>query len=638
MLLEISGGQGMRTQGAWFIDELGRKLILRGVNLGGSSKIPRTPNGATHIQEGFFDHRRVSFVGRPFPLDEADEHFSRLRAWGLTFLRFLVTWEAIEHAGPGQYDLEYLEYLEEVIARAGEYGLKLFIDPHQDVWSRFCGGDGAPGWTLEIAGFDLTKLHQTGAAFLHQIHGDPPPRLIWPTNGTKLAAATMFTLFFAGNLFAPKYKVDGEPIQEFLQQHYCSALQQVAQRLKSFSHVVGYDTMNEPLTGYIGWQDLSKAHAIVELGAIPSPYQSMLLASGIPQQVPIWERRILGPKILEKKWLNLEGERTWLPGCECIWKQHGVWELDAHGNPILLRPDYFAHLHGRRVDFNRDAYLPFTRRFIQAVRKVHPEALIFIEHALDHPAPVWEGPRVKGLVFAPHWYDGATMFLKRYLHVLGFDQLTRKIVIGPRAIRQAISRHLLSFKNHSRELLGGIPVLIGETGIPFDFYEGRAYRTGDFRPQIRALQRTLQIMDEHLLSYTLWNYTADNTNARGDQWNGEDFSIFSRDQQDNPQDIHSGGRALEAVVRPYAMATAGEPLHASFDPWNKRFSYTYEEDVSIDAPTLIFVPKFQYPEGFRVHLSDGSYCYDFEAQVLSYIPARHGGRHAIEILPVKGVT
>jgi len=264
----------MQTQGAWFMDEFGRRLILHGVNLGGSSKVPRSPNGATHLSEGFFDHRRVSFVGRPFPLEEADEHFSRLRAWGLTFLRFLVTWEAIEHAGPGQYDQEYLDYLEAVVAKAHGYGLKLFIDPHQDVWSRFCGGDGAPGWTLEAVGFDLTALHQTGAAYLHQVHGDPPPRLIWPTNATKLATATMFTLFFGGNLFAPKLKVDGEPIQEFLQRHYCAALQQVARRLRRFSHVVGYDTMNEPLVGYFGWQDLSKAHAIIELGAIPSPYHA----------------------------------------------------------------------------------------------------------------------------------------------------------------------------------------------------------------------------------------------------------------------------------------------------------------------------------------------------------------------------
>ncbi|MCJ7533053.1 MAG: hypothetical protein MUO64_18780 [Anaerolineales bacterium] len=30
---------------------------------------------------------------------------------------------------------------------------------------------------------------------------------------------TMFTLFFGGNDFAPKTKVNGEPVQEFLQRH-----------------------------------------------------------------------------------------------------------------------------------------------------------------------------------------------------------------------------------------------------------------------------------------------------------------------------------------------------------------------------------------------------------------------------------
>ena len=94
----------MHIDGPCFKDESGRTLLLRGVNLGGSSKVPYTPNGATYIREGFFDHRNVSFVGRPFPLEEADEHFARLRKWGLTFLRFLVTWEAVEHTAPGVYD------------------------------------------------------------------------------------------------------------------------------------------------------------------------------------------------------------------------------------------------------------------------------------------------------------------------------------------------------------------------------------------------------------------------------------------------------------------------------------------------------------------------------------------------------
>ena len=71
----------MYTDGIWFKDDMHRTLILRGVNLGGSSKIPRTPNGATHLKKGFLDHADVSFVGRPFPLEEADRHFQRLQSW-----------------------------------------------------------------------------------------------------------------------------------------------------------------------------------------------------------------------------------------------------------------------------------------------------------------------------------------------------------------------------------------------------------------------------------------------------------------------------------------------------------------------------------------------------------------------------
>ena len=36
---------------------------------------------------------------------------------------------------------------------------------HQDVWSRYSGGSGAPAWTLELVGFDLTALEETGAAY-----------------------------------------------------------------------------------------------------------------------------------------------------------------------------------------------------------------------------------------------------------------------------------------------------------------------------------------------------------------------------------------------------------------------------------------------------------------------------------------
>ncbi len=220
--------------GPWFKDEYNRTLILRGVNLGGSTKVPTRPDGATYRKEGFFEHRTVSFVGRPFPLEEADEHFSRLREWGFNFLRFLTTWEAIEHAGPGIYDEAYLEYLRAVVKKAGEYGFNLFIDPHQDVWSRFSGGDGAPGWTFELLGMDITRFKETGAAIVHQTHGDPFPRMIWPTNDDKFAAATLFTLFFGGRDFAPNTMIEGVSAQDFLQDHYIASIRKVAEYIGAF--------------------------------------------------------------------------------------------------------------------------------------------------------------------------------------------------------------------------------------------------------------------------------------------------------------------------------------------------------------------------------------------------------------------
>jgi hypothetical protein len=262
----------------WFVDEHGRTLILRGVNLGGSSKVPRTPDGATHLRDNFFDHRGVSFVGRPFPLAEADEHFLRLRAWGFTFLRFVVPWEAIEHAGPGEYDEEYLAYIRAVVDRAAHFGIDVFIDPHQDCWSRFSGGDGAPGWTFEAVGIDLTKLHETGTAILHQLADGPYPRMVWPTNESKLAAATMFSLFFGGNDFAPATRVGGEPVQEYLQRRYVGAFVRLARVLRGARNLIGYDTLNEPMFGYIGWRDLRVAEEIAKRG--PAPPHTSRCCSG----------------------------------------------------------------------------------------------------------------------------------------------------------------------------------------------------------------------------------------------------------------------------------------------------------------------------------------------------------------------
>ncbi|KAF0692666.1 hypothetical protein As57867_016208, partial [Aphanomyces stellatus] len=191
-----------------FFDADGRVVMLKGVNLGGSTKTP-----SAMVKDG-----GVTFVNRPFPLDQADEHFSRLQRWGFNCLRFLITWEAIEHAGPGVYDQDYLAYLRQVLLIARKYNMYIYIDPHQDAWSRWTGGDGAPLWTLLDLGLNPENFAITKAALCQDTYGGKPedfPKMIWPTNFFKFACATMATLFWAGNKIAPGVLMHGEPVQDF---------------------------------------------------------------------------------------------------------------------------------------------------------------------------------------------------------------------------------------------------------------------------------------------------------------------------------------------------------------------------------------------------------------------------------------
>lgn len=622
----------IRPKGMHFIDKQGRRVLLRGVNLGGSSKVPYRPNMPSHVREGFFRYKHLSFAGRPFPLEEADRHYARLRSWGFNCLRFLITWEAIEHAGPGIYDEEYLDYLYQVVAKAGEYGFYVIIDPHQDVWSRFCGGDGAPGWTLEAAGLDMRGFQATGAAIVHNIHGDPFPRMIWPTNYAKLAAATMFTLFFAGNTFAPKTKIEGVPVQDYLQSHYFNAIRRAAEKLKGLPHVLGYDSLNEPSPGWIGWQDLVQHQALAKMGDTPTPWQAMQLGEGIPQEVEVWNIGLLGIRKSGKRRIDPRGQRAWLPGHNCIWRTHGVWEMDGKGNACLRKPTYFAEVDGQPVDFARDFMKPFLQEFICQIRAVDPEAAIFIEYDLNQPS-LWTKAEAENIVYAPHWYEPIGLVLKRFLPWVTFDQEREKVILGRRRVRKQMQKELARFKEQARLLLSEMPVLIGETGIAFDMHKGRAYKTGDFTAQVKAMDRLLQALEANFHNFTLWNYTADNSNERGDGWNGEDLSIFSPDQQMDPHDINSGGRALEALVRPCPRRIAGEPITLKFNFRTREFIFSFRHEPGLTAPTEIFVPAYPYPHGYVLWVSDGSFTLDTAARLVRWQHNPDLEVHTIRISP-----
>ena len=591
------------AKGRWFIDETGRTRILHGANLSGSSKVPTNPLGYSHLPNNLDEKRSVSFIGRPFPLEEADEHFGRLKHWGLDFLRFLVPWEAIEHDGPGIYDEAYLDYLEAVLEKALEYEIDLFIDPHQDVWSRFSGGDGAPAWTFEAAGMDVDRFHPTGAALFHREQPDDFPQLMWANNYYRFAAFTMFTLFFGGRAFAPRLLVDGLNIQDYLQAHYVNAFAQVAKRIKHLPNALGFDTMNEPHFGLIGVPDLrSLDHLPFQRGVMPTPAQAIFLANGFAQDCQDFGSPLpsLPPLKVETVRIDPQGASVWREDCADVWRTQGVWDVDKDDQPRLLRPGHFA-----RANFTQDFLKPFIERFAAGIRAVMPEAHIFLEAEPFAPPPRFaEGCK---LVYAPHFYDGMTLFTRRFNPHLNFDLFSLRPLIGEGDIRDYFGKQFGRFRSFADEALGDVPIVVGEFGVPIDLNGAAAYRSGDFSQQARALDYNLCALDDHLLNYTLWNYSPDNRNERGDHWNGEDLSIFSRDQQSDPTDTDSGGRATAAVVRPYARKVAGEPLNMRFDMKRGLFTFSFRHDKGVTEPTEIFVPNSQYPDGYRVEVSDGEF-------------------------------
>ena len=236
---------------------------------------------------------------------------------------------------------------------------------------------------------------------------------------------------------------------------------------------------------------------------------------------------------------------------------------------------------------------------------------------------------------APHWYDHLTLGFQRYIPWLGLDVRdgSPKWRLGRERIRRDFVEQVERLVERSSELAEGVPTWVGETGIPFNLNGGKAYLSGDFASQVEAMDDTLQALEANLVGYALWNYTADNNNLRGDQWNGEDLSIFSPAQQTGSGDLNDGGRALEAVVRPHALAVAGEPLHVSFDIKTQVFQFQFRPDRGIVAPTEFFVPNLHYPNGYRVLATGGSWEPDDETQRLLYVVQSDDEVHSVRIEP-----
>ena len=204
----------IRAQGTELVDEHGRTAMLRGINAGGRAKLPPFIPWQGSPQDASFEDDLNAYMD--FPHD-----------WGMNVLRLTVFWEAVEPVR-GTYDQAYLDLLADKMTAAQNRGLYVFLDFHQDLFSRYLGGSGAPAWTLENPPEEPPALDDT-SWFMNVF-----------TNAVVLAA---FDRFWSN--------------EDNLQDAYVAMVRTVTVRLKDFPNLLGVDVMNEPNPGANGSGDMN---------------------------------------------------------------------------------------------------------------------------------------------------------------------------------------------------------------------------------------------------------------------------------------------------------------------------------------------------------------------------------------------
>jgi hypothetical protein len=411
------------------------------------------------------------------------------------------------------------------------------------------------------------------------------PAMTWSTNYGRLAPQTLFTLFFAGRDYAPNCIIDGSNIQDYLQSHYIEAFGQLADRIRDAGDllddcVIGWDSLNEPSEGFVGYPDLlslpTSQGSTLKKGPTPTPAQSFRLGMGQAQTVENWTFGAFGPQqagsvTVDPKGLTIWADPTtepngvhprygWRRGSEWtlgvdIWALHDVWDIDTG---YVMRPDYFRFFPAAQfaqpedldemaeVDFVSDYWAPHFQAWSRRIRHSHPEAILFVAPPVfAEPPPLPDEDLAGRCAYSAHYYDGLTL-VSRHWNWFNADALGllrgkyrskfQALKIGEGAIRRSLQSQLGILKEDA-PILGPYPTMIGEIGIPFDMDGRRSYGytdggryKGNYSRQQRALDASLNAADgPNGLNYTIWTYCTDNEHRWGDLWNMEDLSLWSVD-------------------------------------------------------------------------------------------------------------
>lgn len=152
--------------------------------------------------------------------------------------------------------------------------------------------------------------------------------------------------------------------------------------------------------------------------------------------------------------LNPEGVPLWERGHQCIWRNHGVWDYDPNGAPMMLKPEYFYKKNGRKYEFYSDFMYPFIKKFKERVQKLENRFHIFIESDPSKLELEWKEIPKKNqgsVINATHWYDISVLMLKRYLPWFGVHVFKQKPIFGKENIDNAYEETIRMIREMSEK-------------------------------------------------------------------------------------------------------------------------------------------------------------------------------------------
>ncbi|MEN7550984.1 cellulase family glycosylhydrolase [Rapidithrix thailandica] len=390
------------SQGQKFLDPEGQQLILHGVNVVNKEA-------------------STNYLGH---VSKAD--FQQFKQWGFNCIRLGVIWDGLEPE-PGLINEAYLKGIDEQIAWAKEAGLYVFLDMHQDLFSQKFA-DGAPAW----ATLDEGKPHIADGPVWSDAYFTSP------------AVQTAFDNFWINAKAS-----DGVGVQD----HYANVWKKIAQRYANEPTVIGYDLMNEPVSGSLYLQSM--------------PFIAARLAE------------VLHETDGEGSWSVEQIGQMWSSPEQRVQVLQKLNDIEVYAATI----DTLNHVFQA---FEKEKLMPFYQKVANAIREVDNKHILFMETNINsnmgvltgiEPLMTGKGMRDPQQGYAPHAYD----------IVVDTD-------LGGTPTFERVELIMQHHYQSSQRL--NMPMLVGEWGA--------FYGTSNALP---AVSHMMKEFEKYLCGNTYWEYS-----------------------------------------------------------------------------------------------------------------------------------